>query len=107
GVVTTAASSSLNWVPVELAPGDALCIFGLAPHYSEANKSSSARRVLVASYAPLSESYSRDRYYSARSAGMQAASARDGQFRISTLADFEGVEVRNTGPVAVESCTHG
>ena len=106
GVVTTEAASSLRWMPVELAPGDALCIAGLAPHYSEANKSTAARRVLVASYAPVSESYSRDRYYSARSAGMQEASARDGQFRISTLADFEGVEVAAEGPVAVGSCTH-
>ena len=36
----------------------------------------------------------------------RAASLRDGQFRISTLADFEGVEVPSQGPVAVGSCTH-
>jgi hypothetical protein len=106
GVVTAEAASSLEWTPVALAPGDALIIAGLAPHYSEANKSSSARRVLVASYAPASENYTRDRYYSARSAGMQQASERDGQFRISTLADFEGVEVASRGPVATENCTH-
>lgn len=106
GVVTDDAASSLRWMPVELAPGDALCIDGLAPHYSEANKSNAARRVLVASYAPLSERYDRDQYYSARSAGMKEASARDGQYRISTLADWEGVEVSSGGPVAVESCTH-
>ncbi len=38
---------------------------------------------------------------------MSEASSRDGQFRISTLADFDGIEVRSTGPVAVGSCTHG
>ncbi len=107
GVVTTEAASSLKWVPVELAPGDALCILGLAPHYSETNKSSSARRVLVASYAPVAENYSREQYYWARSDAMSEASSRDGQFRISTLADFDGIEVRSTGPVAVGSCTHG
>jgi hypothetical protein len=107
GVVTTEAASSLSWTPVELGPGDALCIAGLAPHYSEANKSAFARRVLVASYAPVSEKYTRRGYYSARSAGMQKASEQDGQFRISTLADFEGVEVRSAGLVATGSCTHG
>ena len=47
--------SSLTWSPAELAPGDAVCIGGLTPHYSEANRSSALRRVLVASYAPVAE----------------------------------------------------
>jgi hypothetical protein len=38
---------------------------------------------------------------------MQKASEQDGQFRISTLADFEGVEVRSAGLVATGSCAHG
>jgi hypothetical protein len=106
GVVRADVVESLEWSPVELAPGDALLIGGLLPHYSEMNRSSSARRVLVASYAPLSETYSRDTYYSARKETMEQSTARDGQFRISTLADFEGVEVRADGPVASGSCTH-
>ena len=107
GVVTAEAASRLGWAPVELAPGDALCIAGHAPHYSETNKSGAKRRVLVASYAPVRENYTRERYYSARSAEMQEASSADGQFRISTLADFEGIEVRSSSAVAVGSCTHG
>jgi ectoine hydroxylase-related dioxygenase (phytanoyl-CoA dioxygenase family) len=51
---------------VELTAGDAVLLDGLAPHYSEANRSHRRRRVLVASYAPARESYSRNRYYSAR-----------------------------------------
>jgi hypothetical protein len=107
GVVRSDVAASLTWSPVELAPGDALFIPGLLPHYSESNRSSAQRRVLVASFAPATERYGRDDYYEARRATMEAASAGDGQFRISTLADFEGVEVKTTAQGAVGTCTHG
>ncbi len=107
GVVEKRVVDHLDWTPVELAPGDVLCIAGLLPHYSEANRSSSPRRVLVASYAPASDGYNRKGYYAARGEGMKEATARDGQFRISTLADFEGVEVRSEGLAAIDGCTHG
>ena len=105
GVVRADVEATLEWTPAELAPGDAVCIDGLAPHYSEANASNAARRVLVASYAPVSEGYSRDTYYGARRDQMQDATARDGRFRISTLADFDGVEVAAAGS-ATDHCTH-
>jgi hypothetical protein len=97
--------AALTFEPAELRAGDAVCIDGFAPHYSEANRSASPRRVLVASYAPASEGYTRSQYYAARRATMSDASARDGRFRISTLADFEGDEVA-PDEVARESCTH-
>ena len=97
--------AALSWTAAELAPGDALCIGGLTPHYSEANNGSSPRRVLVASYAPRQDGYNREQYYSAREQQMQRASERDEQFRISTLADFEGVEVRRDSTGA-EACWH-
>ena len=106
GVVRSDVVESLDWSPVELAAGDALCVAGLLPHYSEANRSSSPRRVLVASYAPADQGYTRDLYYEVRGAGMAEATAKDGQFRISTLADFEGVEVRTENAAAVEGCVH-
>ena len=106
GVVLPGVVSSLSWSPAELAPGDAVCIGGTTPHYSEANKSSASRRVLVASYAPPGEGYDRKRYYSAREREMEQATARDEQFRISTLADFEGIEVGNPGAGITESCWH-
>jgi Phytanoyl-CoA dioxygenase (PhyH) len=106
GVVAEDAASSLSWAPAELAPGDAVLLDGLAPHYSEANRSTAQRRVLVASYAPVSEGYVRDDYYSARARSMGDASARDHRFRISTLADFEGIEVAgDEGPTAA-GCWH-
>ena len=105
GVVRADVAATLDWTPAELASGDAVCIDGLAPHYSEANRSDAARRVLVASYAPVAEGYSRDTYYGARRDQMQDATARDGRFRISTLADFDGVEVAAAG-IATDHCTH-
>jgi len=105
GVVVADTAASLPWEPAELAPGDALCIAGLLPHFSEANRDTRPRRVLVASYAATSEGYGRDRYYSTRAHAMERATARDNRFRISTLADFEGVEVV-TANRATAQCTH-
>jgi hypothetical protein len=105
GVVRDDIAQSLEWHAAELEPGDAVLIDGLAPHYSEANHGPSARRVLVVSYAPASEGYTRERYYAARDETMQQASAADGRFRISTLADFEGKEVGSATP-ASGRCTH-
>ena len=105
GAVEPSVASGLSFAPAELAPGDVVCIDGYAPHYSEANRSAHERRVLVASYSPVSEGYSRSAYYAARRDVMSAASAQDGRFRISTLADFEGAEV-TPDSVAVDACTH-
>jgi Phytanoyl-CoA dioxygenase (PhyH) len=105
GVVRQDIVASLEWEAVELTPGDALLLDGLAPHYSETNRSDGRRRVLVGSYAPLREGYSRELYYSARADTMRRASEQDGRFRISTLADFEGVEVAGDAPPS-DRCTH-
>jgi hypothetical protein len=105
GAVRADLVAALTFRPAELRAGDAVCIDGFAPHYSEANRSPHARRVLVASYAPVSEGYSRAQYYETRRAVMDDASARDGRFRISTLADFEGDEV-TPDEIAADSCTH-
>jgi len=107
GVVRDDVATSLRWEPVELAPGDAVCIGGLAPHFSEANRSASPRRVLVASYAPTEDGYRREDYYDARRRTMERAASLDGQFRISTLADFEGVEVPVAGRAdSAGGCVH-
>ena len=105
GVVRGDVVESLRWEPAELAAGDAVLLDGLAPHYSEANRGDRRRRVLVASYAPASEGYSRDSYYSARAETMRRASQQDGRFRISTLADFDGVEV-DGGNARTDRCAH-
>jgi ectoine hydroxylase-related dioxygenase (phytanoyl-CoA dioxygenase family) len=105
GVVRGDVVESLSWTPAELAAGDAVLLDGLAPHYSEANHGDRRRRVLVASYAPAAENYSREHYYSARAETMRSASQQDGRFRISTLADFDGVVVAGES-AALDRCTH-
>ena len=104
GVVRADIADSLDWFAVELASGDAVCIDGLAPHYSETNRGDVPRRVLVASYAPATEKYTRAHYYSQRSKRMRDETERDGRFRISTLADFDGAEVATDA--ATDHCTH-
>jgi len=104
GVVRDEIAAGLDWYPAELDAGDAVLIHGLAPHYSEANNTDGSRRVLIASYAPTRERYDRARYYRDRGALMQRDTERDGRFRISTLADFQGTQVEATA--ATEHCTH-
>jgi len=105
GVVRDDVGADLSWEPAELAPGDAVCIDGLAPHYSDANQSARARRVLVASYTTAASGYSRATYYARRAEVMADATRSDGRFRISTLADFAGDEV-TADAYAVDTCTH-
>jgi hypothetical protein len=105
GVVRDDVVAALDWKPAELGPGDAVLLDGLAPHYSEANHGGRRRRVLVASYAPTRERYTREHYYSERADTIRRASEQDGLFRISTLADFDGVEVAGESP-RPDHCTH-
>lgn len=104
GVVRDDVASTLTWFPAALAAGDAVCIDGLAPHYSEANNTDVGRRVFIASYAPEREKYGRARYYRERDDRMRRDTERDGRFRISTLADFEGTEV--APDTMTDHCTH-
>jgi hypothetical protein len=105
GVVRDDVCGALEWSPAELAAGDAVCIDGLAPHYSDDNNTNAERRVLVASYAAASSGYTRAHYYERRAEVMSEATDRDGRFRISTLADFAGTEVAPTD-AARDVCTH-
>ena len=104
GVVRADIAESLDWTVAELVAGDAVMIDGLAPHYSETNRGTAPRRVLVASYTPTSENYTREHYYAQRREHMVAETERDGRFRISTLADFDGTEVAVAA--ATDYCTH-
>jgi hypothetical protein len=104
GVVLSDVAAMLDWFPAELTAGDAVCIDGLAPHYSAANDTDASRRVLIASYAPEREHYDRARYYRERDERMRRDTERDGRFRISTLADFEGTEV--VPATITDRCSH-
>jgi Phytanoyl-CoA dioxygenase (PhyH) len=106
GVILEEVVSSLEWHPIELGPGDTVCLAGSAPHFSKANEGATRRRVLVASYAPRQEGYTRGHYYAAREASMTRSSETGEDFRISTLADFEGRRSRDVETKAAETCTH-
>lgn len=105
GVVRSEVADELDWCPVELAAGDALIIAGLTPHWSDENQTDSAHRVMVASYSPSEHRYARADYYAARAELMQTRTGADGHFRISTIADFAGVEV-SPDRVAIGACSH-
>lgn len=109
GVIRPDVVAALEWRPVELRAGDALLIDGTLPHCSQRNASAAGRRVLVASYTPAGECYSRDAYYAARTSEMTAATGRNVGYRISVLADFAGTRAGGaaddpgTGP---QACSH-
>ena len=105
GVVRDDVCAALDWSPAELVAGDAVCIDGFAPHYSDDNNTDAERRVLVASYTTASSGYTRAHYYERRAEVMSEATDRDGRFRISTLADFAGTEVAPDAP-AHGVCSH-
>jgi ectoine hydroxylase-related dioxygenase (phytanoyl-CoA dioxygenase family) len=105
GVIAGRVARDLDWSPAELAAGDAVCIDGLAPHYSGPNRGMTPRRVLVVSYAPAAEGYDRSTYYAERRAAMAAAFEGDGRSRISVLADFDGEQV-TPDEIAMDRCTH-
>lgn len=105
GVIDSTVCDQLDWHPIELGPGDGLVIAGLTPHWSDTNHSDAQRRVMVASYSPSDHRYRRADYYAARAELMQTRTELDGRFRISTIADFAGVEVPPSERATVE-CTH-
>jgi hypothetical protein len=106
GVLGLEVTRALRWAPVELDPGDAVCVGGLVPHFSRANTTGRARRVLIASYAPRSEGYGRQRYYAARAETLGRGPASSNRLRLSTIDDFEGVGVDRTAAAPLERCTH-
>jgi hypothetical protein len=89
-----------------MAPGDALCLYGLTPHFSKPNEGPLQRRVMVSSYTPFRDQYTRDSYYSARDASMRRSSANGRDRRISTIADFEGLRSNRGVVEAIGHCTH-
>ncbi len=106
GVLGLEVTRSLRWEPVVLGAGDAVCLGGLVPHFSRMNTTSRARRVLIASYAPRSEGYGRQRYYAARAETLGRGPASPNRLRLSTIDDFEGIGVDRTAAAPLDRCTH-
>jgi hypothetical protein len=61
--IAQSIEDSLEWVPIETAPGDLLLFTERLPHRSTANHSSHSRRILYGVYNPASDGDRREKYY--------------------------------------------
>lgn len=92
GRIVCEVAETLDWVPVEVFPGDVLLFDSYAPHRSGTNTSDHARRALYLTYNAARHGDFRDRYYADKKAELATA---DGTFagervRISVNDDFLG-----------------
>ncbi len=92
GVIDDAVAASLDWQPVELAPGDLLWFDSYTPHKSGSNTGDRPRRAYYLTWNAARAGDHRDRYYADKRAEF---AAHDGTFggdrvRISVNDDFLG-----------------
>ena len=84
--------SAAEWFPVETQPGDVVFFDSYAPHYSETNRSSRARRAMYLTYNAASAGDHRDRYYADKQRLLEASGGAGdlGGVVISVNDDFLG-----------------
>jgi hypothetical protein len=94
GRVPEAVVETMEWVPVEVEPGD-IVFDSYAPHYSETNTTGRPRRALYLTYNAASRGDFRDRYYRDKLAEFdrEGATFGDERVRISISDDFLGQAV--------------
>lgn len=63
GSIRTDIEAKLNWLPVDVYPGDLVFFDSYAPHRSDVNLSTFTRRNIYLTYNPSSLGYFRDKYY--------------------------------------------
>lgn len=87
--------ASVDWVPVEVGPGDLVAFDGFAPHRSGTNSTERSRRVMYLTYNASSEGDHRGRYYEDKRAAFADAgvAGESGKVLISINDDFLGVPV--------------
>lgn len=66
GSIQPEYSKKITWLPIEASPGDVVLITSYLPHYSEPNKSNSARRAMFLTHNKLKEGDHRKAYYHAK-----------------------------------------
>lgn len=81
---------SLEWRPVELAPGDLLWFSSYVPHYSETNTTDTPRRALYLTYNAESAGDFRTTYYEDKVTEFDALDGRSERARLSITDDFLG-----------------
>lgn len=92
GCILPEVADTLEWLPVDVFPGDVVLFDSYTPHRSGTNISSTSRRALYLTYNALSAGDFRDRYYADKKAEFAAhGHSFDGQrARISVNDDFLG-----------------
>jgi hypothetical protein len=99
GRIDPAVVATLDWRPVELAPGDLLFFDSYTPHYSDSNTTDRARRAGYLTYNAESAGDFRERYYADKLAEFEEAGGDFGgeRVRMSISDDFLGRPVEREG----------
>lgn len=92
GCIDRQVAETMNWIPVETNPGDAVFFDSYAPHRSATNSSDESRRSLYVTYNALAEGDKREAYYARKRLAFSqyAAEGTDKSGRISTIGHFQG-----------------
>src|SRR5262249_5793543 len=90
GCITADVVASLQWVPVEVEPGDAVWFHSLTPHRRGPNLTSCDRRALYPTYNARSAGDLRAAYYEQKRAEMADGSALAADVPVSLIGDFQG-----------------
>ena len=95
GCLPTAVEQSLEWRPLEMAPGAAVWFHSRTPHRSADNRSDTPRRAIFLTFNASSEGDRREDYYAAKRARLAGHTA-DTRTRVSTIGHFRGRAVDPT-----------
>ncbi len=90
GCIASGAVASLDWIPVEVQPGQAVWFHSLTPHRSGPNATAGDRRALYPTYNARSQGDLRDAYYARKRAELADGSARAADVPVSLIGDFQG-----------------
>ena len=92
GRIEPSIADALDWVDVEVQPGDVVLFDSYAPHKSSTNTSQAPRRAFYLTYNALSKGDFRDRYYADKKAefASEGHTFDDERARISVNDDFLG-----------------
>lgn len=90
GCIVERWTSTHEWHPVEMQPGDVLIFDALTPHRSGSNNSPHDRRALFPTYNAQSEGDLRTAYYEEKMRVFNESEHNVNSVRLSLINDFEG-----------------
>ncbi len=95
GCIAADVVAELEWLPVEVEPGQAVWFHSLTPHRSGPNPTAQDRRALYPTYNARSAGDLRSAYYERKRAELADGSARAADVPVSLIGDFQGRPVRD------------